>query len=329
MLSAPPQILKSSRHLYTSFISVLYNETSMHPPSPSYTLPSARAALLCFGLLLILSACNLPVRASGAASLPSKGLIVPTTPANKAAAPAGSPRAAYLPASQERSSTLAPSPLPTATYLPTALPTATPTKKATPTPTAAPTLAPTQKPTPLPANTTSYTVQNGDTLGAIAVAYHLEVLDLMRFNHISNASLIFPGQILLIPGTAGGPKHILVDLSDQRMYVYEGDQLVFQFIVSTGASSGTATGSFAILDKIPRPFSNPWGFWMPDWMGIYYDGPDLENGIHALPVLPNGQQIWGDSLGTPITYGCVVLSPQDAQTLYNWADVGTPVQIRQ
>jgi hypothetical protein len=67
---------------------------------------------------------------------------------------------------------------------------------------------------------------------------------------------------------------------------------------------------------------------MPDWMGIYYVGYDLENGFHALPVLPDGEQIWGSQIGTPITYGCVVLRPGDMQQLYAWADLGTAVEIK-
>ena len=66
---------------------------------------------------------------------------------------------------------------------------------------------------------------------------------------------------------------------------------------------------------------------MPDWMGIYWSG-DLEDGFHALPILANGQRLWDTSLGTPVSYGCIVLSAQDAQTLYDWAEIGTPVYIQ-
>lgn len=104
--------------------------------------------------------------------------------------------------------------------------------------------------------------------------------------------------------------------------------MVFSFVVSTGSSSSTWTGNFSILDKIPDAYSDPWGFWMPDWMGIYWAG-DEEDGFHSLPVLDDGQQIWGDEIGEPITYGCVVLEPGDMQQLYDWATIGTPVQIRE
>ena len=118
----------------------------------------------------------------------------------------------------------------------------------------------------------------------------------------------------------------MVYISKQHLYAYEGDTLVYSFIVSTGASNSTSVGTFSILDKIPHAWSDPWGFFMPYWMGIYWVGY-TENGIHALPVLTNGTVIWGNGLGTPISHGCVVLGTQDARTLFNWADIGTRVQI--
>ena len=132
------------------------------------------------------------------------------------------------------------------------------------------------------------------------------------------------GEFLASEIPAGGEKSITVSLHEERLYAYQGGSLIATFIVSTG--SNTRTGSFHILDKIPDAFSDIWNFRMPDWMGIYYAGT-LENGFHALPVLPNGETIWSDALGTPVSYGCVVLGVPEAQALYDWAEVGTTVKI--
>jgi lipoprotein-anchoring transpeptidase ErfK/SrfK len=125
----------------------------------------------------------------------------------------------------------------------------------------------------------------------------------------------------------GGSKLIVVDLSEQHMYVYDGDTLVYSFVASTGMHNATKVGTFAVQDKIPNAYGSTWDIWMPDWLGIYYAG-GLENGIHALPILPNGATLWAGYLGTPISYGCVVLDTYDAQLLYNWAEIGTPVKIQ-
>ena len=63
------------------------------------------------------------------------------------------------------------------------------------------------------------------------------------------------------------------------------------------------------------------------WLGIYWAG-STENGIHALPILSNGQRLWAGDLGTPVSYGCVVLGTEEARMLYAWAEVGTPVVIQ-
>jgi lipoprotein-anchoring transpeptidase ErfK/SrfK len=122
-------------------------------------------------------------------------------------------------------------------------------------------------------------------------------------------------------------KYILIDISEQHMNVYEGDTLVYSFVSSTGMNNATRAGSFSVLDKIPNAYGATWDIWMPNWLGIYYAG-SMENGIHALPILPNGATLWAGYLGVPISYGCIVLGTDEAQLLYDWADIGTPVEIR-
>ena len=82
-----------------------------------------------------------------------------------------------------------------------------------------------------------------------------------------------------------------------------------------------------MLDKLPVGNGSTWNWWLPYWLGIYHSGP-LENGIHGLPYsMLNGQKFWGNLIGTPVSYGCVVLSDTDAQQLYDVAFVGMPVII--
>jgi lipoprotein-anchoring transpeptidase ErfK/SrfK len=111
------------------------------------------------------------------------------------------------------------------------------------------------------------------------------------------------------------------------MYIYENDQLLYSFVASTGINNGTRTGLFHVQSKIPNAYGATWNIWMPNWLGIYWSG-GLENGIHALPILPNGSELWAGYLGRPISYGCVVLGSYEASLLYDWATIGTPVEIR-
>jgi lipoprotein-anchoring transpeptidase ErfK/SrfK len=124
-----------------------------------------------------------------------------------------------------------------------------------------------------------------------------------------------------------GSKYILVDISEQHMYVYDADALIYSFVASTGIDNATRVGTFQVQSKYPSAYGSTWNIWMPSWLGIYYSG-GLENGIHALPILPNGATLWAGFLGRPISYGCVVLDSYEAQLLYDWAELGTPVEIR-
>lgn len=123
-----------------------------------------------------------------------------------------------------------------------------------------------------------------------------------------------------------GSKYILVDISEQHLYAYESDALVYSFVASTGIGNSTRVGTFAVQTKLPNAYASTWSLWMPNWLGIYYSH-GLENGIHALPILPNGVTLWAGFLGSPVSYGCVVLGTYESQLLYDWADMGTPVDI--
>jgi LysM repeat protein len=203
-------------------------------------------------------------------------------------------------------------------------------------------------PTPAapPVDITTYVVQRGDDLAAIARQFGVATSDLAGANNLSNPSLIFAGQVLVVPagnanttnpnensfvpGRASDPdKLILIGLSDQRMTVYQNGGKLWQWVVSTGEPGlDTWPGHFSVLDKIPNAYGANWDLWMPNWLGIYWAG-SLENGIHALPILSNGLRLWDGYLGTKVSFGCVILGVNEAQTLYDWAEVGTTVNIQE
>jgi len=191
------------------------------------------------------------------------------------------------------------------------------------------------------ASASSYTVQRGDTLFRVSLKFGVTLGALAAANNLSDPTRIYAGQALVIPAGGGvsiavaaapaapaTDKLILVDKSEQRMYVYEGGGLKWAWVTSTGERGReTAIGRFSVLNKIPNAYAYTWNLQMPYWLGIYWAG-SLQNGIHALPILSNGATLWQGYLGTPVSYGCVILSTENAQTLYQWAEVGTPVHIQ-
>lgn len=146
------------------------------------------------------------------------------------------------------------------------------------------------------------------------------------------------------PGGGGSPspqgKVIVVSLSHQWLYAYQNGKEVFNSAVMTGRPAlPTPQGTYHVFSKLhPTTFYSPWpqgspywypptyinyalefragGFFLHDswWHSVY--GPGT-NGWHYDPVY--GWQ-WG-------THGCVAMPLNSAEWLYNWAPIGTTVEI--
>ena len=119
-------------------------------------------------------------------------------------------------------------------------------------------------------------------------------------------------------------KYIEVVLGSQKLYCFEGENLINTFAVSTGKwSMPTPKGERAIYSKTERAWSEKYGLYMPWWNDI---GGGY--GIHELPEWPGGAKEGESHLGTPVSHGCIRLGVGAAQWLYDWAAIGTPVFIR-
>lgn len=181
-------------------------------------------------------------------------------------------------------------------------------------------------------------VRDGETLAHIALRHEVTISALARANGLHNLNLVYVGQRLRIPtsGSSAAPaspassaqdRLIEIDLSDQRMTVWENGQVKWYWVCSTGEPGRpTRTGHFSVISKIPNAYSSYYGLQMPWWLGIYWAGSS-QNGIHALPILSNGRTLWAGLLGRKVSYGCVILDTANAKALYRWAEIGTPVTI--
>lgn len=182
-------------------------------------------------------------------------------------------------------------------------------------------------PTPVPEGPVFYTVQPGETLAQIAERFDIDLYGLARANYLSDINRINAGQQLLIASipitipeaTVLEGKQIIVVLSTQRAYAYENGVLQKEFIVATGvAAHPTVTGNYAIYIKLEKTdMSDGITYDIKDvpWTMYFYQG----YGLHGAP--------WNNNLGTPGSHGCVNMSVEDADWLFHWASVGTPVLV--
>lgn len=178
-------------------------------------------------------------------------------------------------------------------------------------------------------------VQHGETITSIAWDYGIPYLYIQRANDGLNSVSV--GQSITIPAADSfllypvvPHKRIVVSISQQRTWVYEYGQLKWDWPASTGISSSpTWPGVYQILSHEPNAYAGNWDLWMPNFMGVYQPvpGADFTNGFHGFPTRGGGQLLWENSLGTRVTYGCILLSNTNIQLLYNWAEKGVVVEI--
>ena len=118
--------------------------------------------------------------------------------------------------------------------------------------------------------------------------------------------------------SAAGTRWIDVDLSTQTVVAYQGNSPVATFLVSTGvAAHPTVTGRYRIYVKYRYDDMTGPGYYLPNvpYVMYFYEGYSLHG------------TYWHHNFGHPMSHGCVNMRTSDAAWLYNWASVGTLVNI--
>ena len=160
--------------------------------------------------------------------------------------------------------------------------------------------------------------QLGDATG-IAAAFATQ---------LGSGDAVFTLPVAEVPvSTTTLARNIVVDLSEQRTYIYENGQLVNSFLVSTGmAATPTHTGNFRINSHIrvqdmgalcynPNAVNSYCTEDVP-WV-MYFNG---DQGFHGT--------YWHNNFGNRMSHGCVNLPLGTAESLYSWAPNGTEVRVQ-
>jgi LysM repeat protein len=188
----------------------------------------------------------------------------------------------------------------------------------------------------------THVVQAGEHLAAIGNMYGVSWPAIAAVNGLSDPNQIYTGQTLIIPDSdtglgvyaqpsawaapaAAAPtittgKQIVVDLSDQRVYAYENGVLVRNVLVSTGLwGTPTVSGDYRIYVKYDSQLMSGPGYYLPGvpWVMYFYQGYSLHG------------TYWHNNFGQPMSHGCVNMPTPEAQWLYMWAPIGTPVHVQQ
>lgn len=200
-------------------------------------------------------------------------------------------------------------------------------------------VAPAAAPAAASSGSAVHIVQRGENLFRISMQYNVQMSSIVSANNIANPNSIYAGQQLVIPFGTGGPvvsppvtapvyapsptvtlgKQIVVDLSEQQVYAYENGQLLRIFTVSTGLPrTPTVQGDYRVYVKYAATRMRGPGYDLPNvpWTMYFYQG----YGLHGT--------YWHSNFGHPMSHGCVNMRTPEAEWLYNWAPVGTPVHVQ-
>jgi lipoprotein-anchoring transpeptidase ErfK/SrfK len=204
---------------------------------------------------------------------------------------------------------------------------------------------------PVATSPTEYTVVAGDTLARVASEHGLSVADMIAVNELADPDLLHVGQSLIIPASdqssepaasaapegsqsllpepeimpvdppadlRAGDRWIDVDLSEQRLTAYEGSSAVRTTLVSTGLpQTPTPIGQYRIWIKLRYDDMAGPGYYIEDVPFVMYFHEGY--GLHGVT--------WHGNFGHPMSHGCVNLPTVEAEWIFNWAEVGTLVNV--
>jgi lipoprotein-anchoring transpeptidase ErfK/SrfK len=126
----------------------------------------------------------------------------------------------------------------------------------------------------------------------------------------------------------GGPKHIVVDLSEQWVYAYDGAEEVYAVPTTTGKDGfRTPTGSFTVQRRYRAKSMQGSGngeSWYAANVPYILFFTERGHALHGAPWVPG--RVFGS--GQRRSHGCVNLPVMAAAWLFGWAEIGTTVEVR-
>jgi lipoprotein-anchoring transpeptidase ErfK/SrfK len=166
-----------------------------------------------------------------------------------------------------------------------------------------------------------YMVEPGDTLKKIAQKFGTTIELIKRRNHLETSRIKAGDELSVWLGSF----RILIDKSDNTLTLFNGEETVKVYPVSTGKNASSPTGNFMIKDRFTDPVWFHKGDVVPandpkNYLGTRWLGFDLPKyGIHGT--------IEPELIGQSVSSGCIRMRNADVQELYEMIPMGTSVSI--
>lgn len=152
-----------------------------------------------------------------------------------------------------------------------------------------------------------------------------------KIAYFNGSRVVVPGEIkenwadtyVLGTNKSRDNKRIEVDLTNQKLYAYEGNDKVYEFKISSGKWGATPTGEFRIWTKLKYTLMTGGSkerntyYYLPNVpYTMYFYGPNADKalgfGIHGT--------YWHDNFGHPMSHGCINMKTEEVEQLFYWAE---------
>ncbi len=120
-------------------------------------------------------------------------------------------------------------------------------------------------------------------------------------------------------------KSILIDTSEQRLTAYEYGVPIYTFLVST-AKQGyyTPIGETTVRNKLLY-HDYKWVFGIGDPRNYFV--PGVKWNLRIYDHIYIHWAYWHNNFGNPMSHGCINMNEKNSEWIYEWSEVGTPVNI--
>ena len=131
-------------------------------------------------------------------------------------------------------------------------------------------------------------------------------------------------------GETDQSRRIEIDLTNQRIYAYEGNQKIYDFLISSGKWGRTPVGRFQIWTKLRYVLMTGGS----QALGTYYYLPNVpytmffyNNEVSKWQGYGIHGTYWHSNFGHPMSHGCINMNTDQAGLLYYWANDNPGTEI--
>lgn len=137
---------------------------------------------------------------------------------------------------------------------------------------------------------------------------------------LSNTTENGSEKVLGTTNAAGEEKWIEVSLAEQKLRAYEGNRLVFEYLISSGLWNSTPRGTFSIWYKTRYQRMSGGS----KDLGTYYNLPNVPNNMFFYQGYAIHGAYWHNNFGHPMSHGCVNEPLASAAQIFEWTGPVVP-----